>query len=67
MADGGNEGGLITAGTFKRVLIALTLSNIAPKTHQAMSLTYAVIVRHFTNFKAGFAPVRVVQPLFVGE
>ena len=67
MADGGNESGLITAGALKRVLITLPLGNIAPKAHQAMSLTYAVIVRHFTNFKAGFAPIRVVQPLFIGE
>lgn len=67
MADGGDEGRLIAAGALKGILITLTLGDIAAKAHQAVAFPDAVVVRHFTDLKAGFTPVRVIQPLFIGQ
>ena len=67
MADGGDEGGFIAAGMFKGILIALTLGDIAAKPHQTVAFPHAVVVRHLTDLKAGFAPVGVIQPLFIGQ
>ena len=67
MADGGDEGGLVTAGALQRILIALTLGDIAAKAHQTMTFPHPVVIRHFADLKAGFAPVRIVQPLLIGQ
>lgn len=47
--------------------MALTLGNIAAKAHQAVAFPHAVIVGYLADLKAGFAPVRVIQPLFIGQ
>lgn len=67
VTDGGDKRRFVAAGPFKRILIPLTLGNVATKAHQTVTFTHAVVVRHFTDFKAGFAPVRVIQPLFIGQ
>ncbi len=67
MANGGDESRLIAAGALKGILITLTLGDIAAKAHQAVAFPDAVVVRHFTDLKAGFTPVRVIQPLFIGQ
>ncbi len=67
MADGRDKGGLVPAGTLQRVLIALTLGNIAPEAHQPVAFTDAVIIGNFADFEAGFAPVGVIEPLLIGE
>ncbi|GAR63039.1 hypothetical protein NGUA15_04865 [Salmonella enterica] len=67
MTDGRDKRGLVAAGAFQRVLITLTFGNITTKSHQAMTFTDTVVIRHFTNFKAGLSSVRIIQPLFIGQ
>ena len=67
VADGRDKGGFVAAGALQRILIALAFGNIATKAHQAMAFTHAIVVRHFTDFEARFAPVRIIEPLLVGQ
>ena len=67
VADGGNKGSFIAAGALKRILIALALGNISTKTHQTMTFTDAIVIRHFADFKTGFAPIRIIEPLLIGQ
>ncbi|MNP34557.1 hypothetical protein D3C76_1278500 [compost metagenome] len=67
MADRGDKGGLVAAGALQRILIALTLGNIAAKAHQPVALAHAIVIRHFADFEAGFTPVGIIQPLFVSQ
>ena len=67
VTDGGDKGGFLTAGVFNRFLITLALSDITTKAHQAVAFADTVIERYFAQLKAGFASVRVDQPLLIGE
>ncbi len=67
VADGRDKGGFVAAGALQRILIALAFGNIATKAHQAMAFTHAIVVRHFTDFEARFAPVWIIEPLLVGQ
>ena len=67
VADGGDKGSLVAAGALQGILVALTLGDIAAKAHQAVAFPHAVIVGHLTDLKTGFASVRVIQPLFIGQ
>ena len=67
VTDGGNKRRFVAAGAFKRIPIPLTLGNVATKAHQTVTFTHAVVVRYFTDFKAGFASVGIIQPLLIGQ
>ncbi len=67
VADGRDKGSFVTAGALQRILIALAFGNIATKAHQAMAFTHAIVVRHFTDFEARFTPIRIIEPLLVGQ
>ena len=67
VANGGDKGGFIAAGALQGILIALTLGDITAEAHQAVAFPYAVIIGHLTDLKAGFAAIRIIQPLLVGQ
>ncbi len=66
VTDGGNKRRFVAAGAFKRILIRLrsVCRDQSPSNRDVYPRGRSTALY---GFQAGFAPVRVIQPLFIGQ
>ena len=66
VADGGDEGGLVTARLFQLLLVTLALGHIPPEPQQTDALATNISQRHLAHLETGLVTIGIDHPLLIG-